>query len=72
LLSHITVHVLAMVGAVVLPPLMLLLPGLVVAWIARGFARIPHQQAIRMTVLTLVAFLVVLFNRRRLEPRNGR
>jgi hypothetical protein len=45
LLSHITVYVLAMVGAAVLPPLMLLLPGLVIAWIRRGFARTPHQRA---------------------------
>jgi hypothetical protein len=45
LLSHVTVYVLATVGALVPPPLMLLLPGLVIAWIGRGFARTPHQQA---------------------------
>jgi hypothetical protein len=45
LLSHITVYVLAMVGAIVLPPLILLLPGLIIAWIGRWFARTPHQQA---------------------------
>jgi hypothetical protein len=38
------VYVLAMIGIVSLP-LILLLPGLVIAWIARGFARTPHQQA---------------------------
>ena len=32
-------------GLAVLPPLMLLLPGLVIAWVRRGFARTPHQQA---------------------------
>lgn len=32
-------------GFAVLPPLMLLLPGLVIAWVRRGFARTPHQQA---------------------------
>jgi len=31
-------------GLAVLPPLMLLLPGLVIAWIRRGFARIPYRQ----------------------------
>lgn len=31
-------------GLAVLPPLMLLLPGLVIAWIRRGFARTPHRQ----------------------------
>jgi len=34
-----------MLGLAVLPPLMLLLPGLVIAWIGRGLARTPHQQA---------------------------
>src|SRR6516164_4820581 len=29
-------------GLAVLPPLMLLLPGLVIAWIRRGFARTPE------------------------------
>jgi len=32
-------------GLAVLPPLMLLLPDLVIAWVRRGFARTPHQQA---------------------------
>jgi hypothetical protein len=36
---------LAMLGVAFLPPLILLLSGLVIAWIARGFARTPHQQA---------------------------
>ena len=31
-------------GLAVLPPLMLLLPGLVIAWVRRGFARTPHRQ----------------------------
>src|SRR5262249_37569356 len=34
----------AVLGLAVLPPLMLLLPGLVIAWIRRGFARTPHRQ----------------------------
>jgi hypothetical protein len=35
----------AMLGLAVLPPLMLLLCGLVIAWIRCGFARISHNQA---------------------------
>jgi hypothetical protein len=43
-LRLLAVYVLAMIGIVSLPPLILLLPGLVIGWIARGFARTPHQQ----------------------------
>ena len=31
-------------GLAVLPPLMLLLPGLVIAWVRRDFARTPHRK----------------------------
>jgi hypothetical protein len=44
-LRFLAVYVLAVIGIVSLPPLILLLPGLVIAWIARRFARTPHQQA---------------------------
>src|SRR5262249_7998664 len=44
-LDNLALDLAAMLGLAVLPPLMLLLPGLVIAWIGRGFARTPQQQA---------------------------
>ncbi len=43
--SNLAIYVLETLSLVFLPPLSLLLSGLVIAWIARGFARIPHPQA---------------------------
>ena len=44
-LDNLAPDLVVVLGLAVLPPLMLLLPGLVIARIRRGFARTPHQQA---------------------------